>query len=110
MHTLKTPAQVTSVHWSLTKKEFVTTHGFPTKALMVHSYPSLACVAEIRDAHDTRVLYSSMSPAGDLVCTAAGDDNLKFWRIWEVESIKKKKSFVSEGAAKTTDASILAIR
>lgn len=56
-------------------------------------------VAEIRDAHDSRVLFSCVSPAGDVVCTGAGDENLKFWRIWEVasEGTKKKKASGSRG-------------
>jgi cell division cycle protein 20 (cofactor of APC complex) len=76
---------------------------------MVHAYPSLERVAEIRDAHDARVLFSAVSPAGDVVCTGAGDENLKFWRIWDVPSVKKKKSFASDGS-RSTDASVLAIR
>jgi len=53
-------------------------------------------VAEIRDAHDSRVLFSCVGPAGDVVCTGAGDENLKFWRVWDLAgestSGKKKKS------------------
>lgn len=56
---------------------------------MIHSYPALESVAEIRDAHDSRVLFSCIGPAGDVVCTGAGDENLKFWRIWEVPKAKK---------------------
>ena len=58
---------------------------------MVHAYPSLSLVAEIREAHDARVLFSCVGPAGDLVLTGAGDENLKFWRIWEVPKVVKKK-------------------
>ncbi len=58
---------------------------------MVHAYPSLERVAEIRDAHESRVLFSCVSPAGDVVLTGAGDENLKFWRIWEVPKVEKKK-------------------
>ncbi|KAF8755369.1 WD40 repeat-like protein [Rhizoctonia solani] len=37
-----------------------------------------------KDAHDTRVLFSAASPNGDVVATGAGDENLKFWKIWEI--------------------------
>lgn len=73
-------------------------------------------VAEIRDAHDSRVLFSCVSPAGDVVCTGAGDENLKFWRIWEVasEGIKKKiagtRGDVSGGRMKSTKEGILTLR
>ena len=68
------------------------THGFPTHAIMVHSYPSMDKVAEIKDAHDSRVLFSALSPNGELVVTAAGDENLKFWKIWEAPKVKKKEA------------------
>ena len=75
---------------------------------MIHAYPSLDRVAEIRDAHDSRVLFSCVSPAGDMVCTGAGDENLKFWRIWEVPRVKKKK----EGQERSglTGSGILSLR
>jgi len=108
LHSLKTPSQVTSVQWSPHKKEFLTTHGYPTNAIMVHAYPSLSRVAEIRDAHDSRVLFSCVSPAGDMVCTGAGDENLKFWRIWEIPPVKKKKE--SQEGRGRTESGILSLR
>ncbi|ETW77037.1 hypothetical protein HETIRDRAFT_421241 [Heterobasidion irregulare TC 32-1] len=109
LHSLKTPSQVTSAQWSPHKKEFLTTHGYPTNSIMVHAYPSLERVAEIRDAHDSRVLFSAISPAGDMVCTGAGDENLKFWRIWDAPVIKKKKDG-KEGRGGLTGSGILSLR
>ncbi|KAI0057112.1 WD40 repeat-like protein [Artomyces pyxidatus] len=109
LHSLKTPSQITSVQWAPHKKEFLTTHGYPNNALMVHAYPSLERVAEIRDAHDSRVLFSCVSPAGDVVCTGAGDENLKFWRIWDVPAAKKKKES-KEVRGGVTGSGILALR
>lgn len=85
---------------------------------MIHAYPSMERVAEIRDAHDSRVLFSCIGPAGDVVCTGAGDENLKFWRIWDVvgESAKKKKMAggvgedVGGGRLNSTKEGILSIR
>lgn len=54
---------------------------------MLHAYPSLEKIAEIRDAHDARILNSSVSPNGDLVVTNSGDENIKFWRIWEAPTV-----------------------
>ncbi|KAJ3559645.1 hypothetical protein NM688_g216 [Phlebia brevispora] len=110
LHSLTTPSQITSLQWSPHRKEFLTTHGYPTNAVMVHAYPSLERVCEIRDAHDSRVLWSALSPAGDVVCTGAGDENLKFWRVWEVPK-EKRKSKGSEGKEHSrTYSGILAIR
>ncbi|KAH8112436.1 WD40 repeat-like protein [Phellopilus nigrolimitatus] len=99
LHSLKTPSQVTSLHFAPHKKEILTTHGFPNNSIMVHAYPSLTRVAEIREAHDSRVLFSCVGPAGDLVLTGAGDENLKFWRIWDVpKPVKKKEKSGSMGS------------
>ncbi|KAG8719121.1 ubiquitin-protein transferase activating protein [Ceratobasidium sp. 394] len=84
VNSLSTPGQVTSLIWSQHSKELLSTHGFPHNAVMVHSYPGMGKVTEIKDAHDTRVLFSAMSPNGDVVATGAGDENLKFWKIWEI--------------------------
>ncbi|KAA1472352.1 WD40 repeat-like protein [Dentipellis sp. KUC8613] len=109
-HSLKTPAQVTSIQWSPHKKEFLSTHGYPNNSIMVHAYPSLERVADIRDAHDSRVLFSSVSPAGDMVCTGAGDENLKFWRIWDIPVAKKRKEGKEIHGGGLTGSGILALR
>ena len=98
MHSLKTPAQVTSLQFAPHKKEILSTHGYPDNSVMVHAYPSLARVGEIKEAHDARVLFSCVGPAGDLVLTGAGDENLKFWRIWEVPKVTKHKKSTSLGS------------
>lgn len=81
---------------------------------MIHAYPSMERVAEIRDAHDSRVLFSCVGPAGDVVCTGAGDENLKFWRVWEVPTAEtRKKKTVDElggGRSNSTKEGILSIR
>ncbi|KAG6828675.1 hypothetical protein H0H92_007090 [Tricholoma furcatifolium] len=118
LHSLKTPSQITSLLWSPAKKEILSTHGFPTNALMVHAYPSMERVAEIRDAHDARVLVSCIGPGGDVVCTGAGDEVLKFWRIWDSakeEKAKKKKVIrageeLGGGRVNSTKEGILSIR
>jgi cell division cycle protein 20 (cofactor of APC complex) len=82
---------------------------------MLHAYPSMERIAEIRDAHDSRVLFSALSPGGEVVVTGAGDENLKFWRVWEVEKGKEKtKKRSGEGKEgrvnSTTREGILSIR
>lgn len=65
-------------------------------------------VADIADAHDARVLGSAVSPSGDTVCTYAGDENVKFWKIWEVP--KKKKSEGKGGVGEKSGAGLMTIR
>ncbi|KAG8787535.1 ubiquitin-protein transferase activating protein [Serendipita sp. 397] len=101
---LTTPGQVTSVHFTPLAKEFVTTHGYPTNSVMVHSYPSMTKIGEIKDAHDSRVIYSAISPSGDSIVTGAGDENIKFWKLWEVPPKKQK------GSGKSSSSSVLTLR
>lgn len=124
LHTYHTGAQVTGVHWSTDRKELLSTHGFPGNAIVGWGYPPAASSSgsstagargttptpaptpklfEIRDAHDSRVLFSALSPNGEVLVTGAGDENLKFWRIWDSRDTKGKKKTVAkkeEGGAR----------
>ncbi|KAJ3716522.1 WD40-repeat-containing domain protein [Lentinula raphanica] len=112
LHTQRTNSQITSILWALHKKEILTTHGYPNNSIMLHAYPSMERVAEIRDAHDSRVLFSCVGPAGDVVCTGAGDENLKFWRIWDVvgDGSSKKRKENEERRTNSTSSGHLSIR
>ncbi|KIY53623.1 WD40 repeat-like protein [Fistulina hepatica ATCC 64428] len=119
LHTVKTPAQVTSIIWAPHRKEIFSTHGYPTNAIMLHSYPNMEVITEIGDAHESRILFSAIAPTGDLIATGAGDECLKIWRIWDdvAESKgKKKKGFDDEtgggihGRLGSTNAGVMSIR
>ncbi|WWC91561.1 uncharacterized protein L201_006507 [Kwoniella dendrophila CBS 6074] len=88
---LKTTTQVTSLQFSDHSKELIGTHGYPDNTITLWSYPSLEKIWEV-PAHDSRIICSSKSPDGTTICTGAGDENLKFWKIWEVKQSKKDKS------------------
>ncbi|RPA72240.1 WD40 repeat-like protein [Ascobolus immersus RN42] len=75
-------SQVTSLRWSTTYREIVSCHGFPDNQLAIWSYPSLVRNVEI-PAHETRVLHSALSPDGQTLATAASDESLKFWKVFE---------------------------
>ncbi|KAJ1897066.1 WD repeat-containing protein slp1 [Kickxella alabastrina] len=82
LNSIDTGSQVTSIQWSSEYRELVTSHGFPHNHLALWSYPSLTKIVDI-PAHDTRVLHTAISPDGQTVATAASDESLKFWRIFE---------------------------
>ncbi|KAJ7684792.1 WD40-repeat-containing domain protein [Mycena polygramma] len=110
LHTHTTPSQITSLHFSPHRKELLSTHGYPTNAIGVWSYPGLERVAEIRDAHDSRVLFSAVSPGGDMVVTGAGDESLKFWKIWDVPTSDSKKNKMRSNENGVTRSGVLSIR
>ncbi|PIA15287.1 WD40 repeat-like protein [Coemansia reversa NRRL 1564] len=85
LNSIDTGSQVTSIQWSSEYRELATSHGFPHNHLALWSYPSLTKIVDI-PAHDTRVLHTAMSPDGQTIATAACDESLKFWRIFETRS------------------------
>ncbi|GMM29075.1 ubiquitin-protein transferase activating protein [Martiniozyma asiatica (nom. inval.)] len=101
VNTIQTDSQVSSLHWGWSNgvgKEILSTHGFPNNEISLWSYPTLQKTGVILDAHDCRILNSCVGPEGDLVATVSSDENLKFWRIWDVVDKKRKnnESKVSE--------------
>ncbi len=50
-------------------------------------YPSMACQAELT-GHTSRVLHMAMSPDGTTVVSAAGDETLRFWKVFDVNAPK----------------------
>ncbi|OJJ87647.1 WD40 repeat domain-containing protein [Aspergillus glaucus CBS 516.65] len=81
-NSIDTGSQVTSLRWSNHYREIVSSSGFPDNSLSIWSYPTLVRNIEI-PAHETRVLHSSLSPDGQLLATAAADESLKFWKVFE---------------------------
>ena len=82
VNSIDTGSQVTSLRWSLAYKELVSSSGFPDNSLSIWSYPTLVKNIEI-PAHESRVLHSSLSPDGQMLATAAADESLKFWKVFE---------------------------
>ncbi|KAI9817096.1 MAG: ubiquitin-protein transferase activating protein [Pycnora praestabilis] len=81
-NSIDTGSQVTSLRWSSQYKEIVSSGGFPDNSLSIWSYPTLVRTTEI-PAHETRVLHSCLSPDGQMLATAAADESLKFWKLFE---------------------------
>ena len=59
--------------------------------MTVWKYPSLAKVGELT-GHTARVLHLALSPDGQTVASAAADETLRFWKLFEYgkDSMKKK--------------------
>ncbi|CAB4494215.1 unnamed protein product [Rhizophagus irregularis] len=87
---IDTGSQVTSIIWSKDFKELLSTHGFPNHNMTIWSYPTLNKTADI-PAHESRILHSTISPDNQVVATAASDENLKFWRVFQ-NARKNEKS------------------
>lgn len=95
VNSIDTGSQVTSLRWSTSYREIVSSSGFPDNSLSIWSYPTLVRNVEI-PAHESRVLHSCLSPDGQMLATAAADESLKFWKIFE------KKPGSAAGASGTS--------
>ena len=82
VNSIDTGSQVTSLKFSNHYRELVSSSGFPDNSLSIWSYPTLVRNVEI-PAHETRVLHSALSPDGQMLATAAADESLKFWKVFE---------------------------
>ncbi|KFH43488.1 WD repeat-containing protein-like protein [Hapsidospora chrysogenum ATCC 11550] len=82
VNSIDTGSQVTSLRWSTNYREIVSSSGFPDNSLSIWSYPTLVRNVEI-PAHESRVLHSCLSPDGQMLATAAADESLKFWKVFE---------------------------
>lgn len=90
LNSIDSGSQVTSLRWSTAYKEIVSCHGYPDNHLSVWHYPSLVKQVDI-PAHESRVLHSALSPDGQVLATAASDENLKFWRVFEQSGDKRRR-------------------
>ncbi|EPX75060.1 fizzy-like protein Mfr1 [Schizosaccharomyces octosporus yFS286] len=78
---LDTGSQVCNLAWSKTSNEIVTTHGYAKNQVSLWKYPSLSNVVNLT-GHTNRVLHLSMSPDGQSIVTGAGDETLRFWKLF----------------------------
>lgn len=82
VNSIDTKSQVCSLVWSRHEKEILSGHGFSQNQLSVWKYPSMVKVADLH-GHTSRVLHTALSADGSTVCSAAADETLRFWKVWE---------------------------
>ncbi|KRY50181.1 Fizzy-related -like protein, partial [Trichinella britovi] len=85
VRSVDTGSQVCNVLWSRHSDELVSTHGYSQNQILVWKYPTLDRLVKLV-GHSSRVLYLSMSPDGESIVTGAGDETLRFWRVFEKDS------------------------
>lgn len=91
LNTIDTHSQVCSILWSKHQKELISSHGFSQNQLIVWKYPTMEKMAELT-GHTSRVLHMAMSPDGNTVVSAAGDETLRFWKVFENSASNKSKA------------------
>lgn len=94
VNSIDTNSQVCAIQWNKHDKELVTSHGFSKNQLCVWKYPSMAKVAELT-GHTSRVLHLALSPDGQTICSGAGDETLRFWKVFEAPKNTGKRDQLS---------------
>ena len=77
--------------FSKTTEELVTSHGYSQNLVMVWRTFDLEKVGVLA-GHSKRVLFMDLSPNGESVVTGAGDETLRFWKVFPKQSIPKEVS------------------
>lgn len=91
LNSVDTGSQVCSLLWNPHEKELLSSHGFSENQLSLWKFPSMARVKDLR-SHSARVLHLAMSPDGTTVCSAAADETLRFWKVFEAANpVKRNK-------------------
>lgn len=109
VNSIDTGSQVTSLRWSPHYKEIASSSGFPDNSISIWSYPTLVKNVEI-PAHESRVLHSCLSPDGQMMATAAADESLKFWKLFEKKPGSAGVTSQGSSSAKDSMAKQMTIR
>lgn len=86
-----TGSQICNIIWSNLTNEIVTSHGFSKFHLTCWDYEKLQPLAILK-GHTFRVLHLALSSDGTTVVSGAGDETLRFWKLFEKN--KKIKSSI----------------
>ena len=92
---LPTESQVCNLIFSKNSNELVSTHGYSDNAIIVWKYPSMRKLATLT-GHNLRVLYLAMSPDGETIVTGAGDETLRFWKMFPKAPVQKQNTVRSQ--------------
>lgn len=75
-------------------------HACSQNQLCLWKYPSMAKVAELT-GHTSRVLHLAQSPDGTTVVSAAADETLRFWRVFQSAEAPAKAAKPAGAGAST---------
>lgn len=85
-----TGSQVCNLSWSKNSDEIISTHGYSQNQIVIWKYPRMEQVVSLT-GHTFRVLYLAMSPDGQTVVTGAGDETLRFWKIYDKRATRDSR-------------------
>ncbi|XP_057453599.1 cell division cycle 20.2, cofactor of APC complex-like [Lotus japonicus] len=95
LQTVDTGSPVSALLWSTNDRELLSSHCIPNNQLTLWEYPSMVKMAEL-NGHTSSVLSMAQSPDGCTVASAAADESLQFWNVFEAcKPSRKLEPFVN---------------
>lgn len=86
-----TGSQVCCLLFSKTVDELVSSHGYSQNYIFVWKYGTMRKLATL-SGHTSRVLYLAASNDGETIVSGAGDETLRFWRVFPRSQTKSQTS------------------
>ena len=77
---VETGSQVCALLWNKKEREIISSHGFDKNQITIWNYQRMKRVCELK-GHMNRVLYLTLSPDENFICSGSGDETLRFWKI-----------------------------
>ncbi|KAJ2727023.1 substrate-specific activator of APC-dependent proteolysis [Coemansia sp. Benny D115] len=93
-----TRSQVCGLAWSPDGAELVSTHGYSQNHVVVWGYPQMTPLALLA-GHTKRVLYLAQSPDGRTIATAAGDETIRFWEVFDKPAAQPRPAATAVSSA-----------
>lgn len=84
-----TYSQVCNMLWSKNTDEIITSHGYSKFNLTLWDFPTLEPIAILK-GHSFRVLHLTLSADGTTVVSGAGDETLRYWKLFDKPKIRPK--------------------
>ena len=84
---INTSSQICNIAFSKISHEFITTHGYVNNYIYVWDSRNMTIKATLK-GHKQRVVYMSLSPDSRKIVTGAGDETLRFWKVFGYENQK----------------------
>ncbi len=88
-----TGSQVCSLLFSKTVDELVSSHGYSQNHIFVWKYSGMRKLATL-SGHTSRVLYLAASNDGETIVSGAGDETLRFWKVFPRSQAKSQTSYL----------------
>lgn len=85
----ETDGQVCSIVFSRLTNDLISSHGLPTNDISVWRTNGLKRVVQLM-GHEVRPIHICLSPDGSTLISASADETLRFWRLFDNESIKRQ--------------------